>query len=125
MTIFDIAKNISQEKERLDISSLDKIYSQFMINRIMACSPDLVFLASEITKIKEVDNQTHYDLWFNVVTKRKRYFKYHKEEKIDNSQIGNIQTYFGINQELAIEYLNILSDEELVYINESFKHGTR
>lgn len=123
MNIFDIAKNISQEKERLDISSLDKIYSQFMINRIMACSPDLVFLANEITKIKEIDNQTHYDLWFNVLTKRKRYFKYHKEEKIDNSQIGNIQTYFGINKELAIEYFKLLSEEELKYINESFNHG--
>ncbi len=125
MTIFDIAKNISQEKTQLDIEPLGKVYSQFMINRIMSCSPDLVFLSNEISKVKDIDNQTHYNLWFNVVTKRKRYFKYHKEEKFDNSQIGNIQTYFGINQELAIEYLNILSDEELVYINESFKHGTR
>lgn len=120
MNPFDVAKNISQDKVEIELES---DYTQFMINRIMSCSTDLVYLANEANKFVSVDNKTHYNFWFNVVHKKKRYFKYPKQEKFDFSVVDKIKDYYSMNQEQALECLNILSEEQVKYILESYKHG--
>jgi len=123
MTIFDIAKNISQDRKELDIEEIKNIYSQFMINRIMSCSPDLVFLANEANKFATINIQNHYDFWFGVTHKKKRYFKYPKQEKFDNTVLEKVKEYYNVSEEKGLELLQILTDEETTIILDSFKHG--
>lgn len=123
-TIFDVAKNISQDKN--DISEepeFSKLYSQFMINRIMSCSPDLVFLANEANKFKGLSDKTHYDFWNNVVFKKKRYFKYPKAEKQDKDTIEMLMDYFNESEEKTMELIEILSTQQIVEIKKTYVSG--
>jgi len=124
MNIFDISKNISNGKQEIpDSPEFHKVYSQFMINRIMSCSPDLIFLANEANKIKNISNQIHYAYWFNVVHKKNRYFKYPKVEKEDKETLDIIGNYYNVPEDKARELLCLLSKENIDNIKKTYISG--
>ena len=124
-SVFDIANNISNEKK--DISNeleFHKLYNQFMINRIMSCSPDLVYLANEANKFKNISSECHYNLWTNVVHKKKRYFKYPKVDKQDKETIEVLMDYFNESEEKVLEIINILTPKQISDIKKTYIRGS-
>ena len=123
--IFDIVNHISSNKN--DISDqigveLRNIYGQFMVNRILSCSPDTLYLADVANEL-DVKDEVHYLFWHNVINKRKRYFKYPKNKKTDNDNVNLISKYYNVSKEKATEMVELLSEEQMKYIAESYLNG--
>lgn len=121
MSIFDIVNNLSSSKT--DISDSDdfkKNYSQFMVNRIFSLGKDTVFFANEMNRIKGLNDKDHYAFYFHGLSKRKRYFKYPKNIKSDKDLVDSIQWYYNVNENKAYDIIELLDEEVLNKIKESY-----
>ena len=124
-TIFDLANHISSNKD--DISDkiqleLRNMYSQFMINRIFSCSPDTLFIADLANKL-DVNDTTHCLFLNNFVSKRKRYFNYPKTKKENYDKLNMVSKYYNVSLEKANELLELLSNEQIKSIEDSYVFG--
>lgn len=127
MTVFDIVNLISKEKR--DISDkfdndpeFRKQYNQFMINRILGSSNDLIYLAEVADKL-HVDNKTHYLFWHNIINKKFRYIKYAKKDNENYDDLKLVSGYYNVTYEQANDILGLLDKEQIKNIRETYKHG--
>jgi hypothetical protein len=117
MNLFDYLNNISNGKE--DVSGSEEFqseYNEFMINRFLSMSMDTIFFANEASKMYNLPKKLQYQFLFHGISKKNRYFKYAKADKIDKS-IKNIIEYYHVRHEVALEYLELLSKDQLKEIN--------
>lgn len=130
MNIFDIATFIS--KEKCDISYKFKEdpqfiaqYNQFMLNRILSCDINFVYLAVIADKLN-VSDEIHYIFWHNVVEKKFRFFRYPKKNNDNNiDDIKVISNYYNVSFEKATELIELLTKNEIDCIKKTYIHGKR
>lgn len=121
MTIFDIVNSITFTKEDLsDHPDFEKTYNKFMINRLLGQNPDLVALVCVLNDFK-LPNKAHYQFYMKTVHKKKRYVKYVKPKEVLHLDL--IKKYYGVGNVKAIDYLKLLSEEQINKIEQSFKYG--
>lgn len=134
MTIFDIVTLISKDKsdysykfenpEDNDDLQFVKQYNQFMINRILACNTDLIYL-SVVADNLDVPDNLHYLFWHNIINKKFRFFRYPKKQSEDNSNVELISNYYNVSKEKAIELLELLDKEQVNDIKKTYNYGKR
>lgn len=133
MNIFDIVNIISKDKndysykfenpEDEDDLEFVKQYNQFMVNRILSCNNEMVYLAVVADNLN-VPDHLHYLFWHYMIDKKFRFFRYPKKEN-KNENIEVISNYYNVSNEKAIEMLELLDDKQLDDIKKTYVFGKR
>ncbi len=115
---FDILKHILEpggDPSLLEIGDNLKTYSQnqFVINRGLAQSIDTIMFASEANKLGINDPDFHFNFMFHSIKKRKRFSKWAKKGEATSEEIEIIQKHYGVNKEIAIEYLSLMDPDDV------------
>jgi len=93
-----------------------------MLNRAMSNNFDTVFYSDEANGFKYVDLYSQYLFYFYSVNKKKRYGKWEKkQEKTD--QLLDVMKFYNVSEKKALEYIEILSEEQLQKIKDSLSTG--
>lgn len=109
------------EKKDLEYES---DYSAFSVNRVLSMHVQTVYWANEMNRLSILDDDMQFDFYMNGIPKGKRFSEYAKKgEKV--AEVDLIQRYFGINKRRAVEYLTLLTDDQLNIIKTKFMEGGR
>jgi hypothetical protein len=121
-SFFDIANNINSSFELLTQQQIEEVSNAFMLNRAMSNNFDTVFYSDEANGFKYVDLYSQYLFYFYSVNKKKRYGKWEKkQEKTD--QLLDVMKFYNVSEKKALEYIEILSEEQLQKIKDSLSTG--
>ena len=107
--------NILRERDERE----EKSYAPFVVNRCLSYFSDTIFLVNNLNVIPNVDKRMHYEYLLHSVRKRKRFSKWLKKE--NDPRIDWIKEYYGVSEQIAREYLTLLTDEQI----ETDKNHTR
>lgn len=90
-------------------------YNNFMMNRIFSNTANTIFYANEINV--NCDIQLNFDFYYNGLSKKKRYGKWHKRPKDDKKVLevlNRIIEYYGCSMVKAQEIYDILESNNLL-----------
>jgi hypothetical protein len=91
-----------------------KDYVPFQINNGLSQSLDTILLANEMNKRPWLSKEMQFAFLDKAVSKKKRYSKWAKVEKLDNQDdIDQVSKYYQINMTRAQEYIKLLSEDAL------------
>jgi len=121
--LFDFLGDISYGKQYLLKPDTESEYVPFMINRGLAQHLDTILLAGEMNKMPHLSKRMHHDFLFYSVDPRKRYGKWVKADTTNEEEIAAVQKMFGCNREIALQYLTVLSKDEVERMKEHFNDG--
>lgn len=116
MTIFDHLANITEKKTPWDkLSELDqKAFSPYLINRWLSMSPDLIEYVDMFQQytIGELDRKHVYQLYLDLLPKKRFYTKYIKgkgADKYNKELIEMLRNHFEVPSKEAEEYVDMLA----------------
>lgn len=113
--IFDILNNINSNGKDLfqgdEAAKVEKLYSQFMVNRGLSYHKDTVLVANYANVLGHLDKKTHYTFLKSAVRPGKRFSKWSKPEKSD--LINMIAEIYQCNLQHAKNYASMLSKEQI------------
>ena len=115
---------INYEKKNLmdtDDEMWEKKYAPFIVNKCLAPFPDTIMLVNEMNKLHHLDKKLQFDFLLNSVRTRKRFAPWLKTSKIKN--LETIKKYFGYSDQRAKEVLNVLTDEDISYMETKLEKG--
>ena len=125
MTPFDFLKAINETKEDLFVDpQAEKDYSAYMINRGLSFFPDTILYANMMNRYSHIPKKSQFVFLINNIGKKKRFSQWHKRDK-ETESLTLVMEYFGYSAEKAKEALKILSDDQLIIIQEKQKKGGR
>lgn len=101
----------------------EREYAPFITNRTLSYHQDCIMYANEINRRHHLDSRLQFHYFLNTLRKRKRFAKWIKPNVLEDMKV--IQSYYGCSKSKAEEYLNILSSEQIVELNERMKKGGR
>lgn len=104
----------------------EQLYTPFVVNRHFSLCSDTIFIANEVNKYSSfMSNKQQYDLYYNLVPKKKRFVDYNKYKKKDaiNIDINILQWYFDCSIKKAVEYRDVLSNEQLQEIQKIYERN--
>jgi len=104
---FEYVKGINSN---IDMT-VDGDYNQFIINKNFSMFPDTVLFANEMNT-KHVSDQMHYDYLVNSIRPRKRFKKWPKSAKPDDSLALSIAEKYKYSYAKAVETLSILCEDD-------------
>ncbi len=119
--LFDFLNSISFNKDNLLDSLEEKEYNAYMINRYLSFEPDTLMYAQEMNQRYYLPQMIQFDFLRFGIRKKKRFFKYIKKEKEENINI--VKEYYGYSNKTAREALEILSEDELAYMQSRMEKG--
>ncbi len=122
---FDFINSINFSKENLmegDPIAV-KQYNAFMVNRGLSYFPDTVGPANEMNVNHHFYKEAQYSFLINIISKRKRFSKWHKPKAEKNLDI--IKEYYGYNNIRAVEALSLLTDDQIDIIKKKLYKGGR
>ncbi len=117
-------KAINQSKEPLMDTTdemWEKKYPAFVVNRCVYPFSDTILLANEMNIYNGLDNKLQFHFLLNSIRARKRYSPWLKTSKIKN--LETIKEYFGYSDQRAKEVLNVLTDEDISYMETKLDKG--
>jgi hypothetical protein len=113
--------NISKENLIDGDPDVEKEYPPFIINKCLSGQMDSLMQSNEMNKFSSLDKKLQYDFYINSLRKRKRFSPWLRKDKVKN--IEAVRLYYGFSTEKAEQALNILSNEQLDYINNKLNIG--
>jgi len=117
-------KAINQSKERLMDTAdemWEKKYPAFVVNRCVYPFSDTILLVNEMNIYNGLDNKLQFHFLLNSIRARKRFSPWLKTSKIKN--LETIKEYFGYSDQRAKEVLNVLTDEDISYMETKLDKG--
>jgi len=113
-TIFDHLSNITEKKTAWGkLSEADqKSFSPYIINRWLSMSYDLIEFVDMFQQytIGPLDRKHVYQLYLDILPKKKifaKYIKGKKSDKYENELVAFIAEHFQVSEKDAEEYINI------------------
>ena len=79
---------------------------------------ETVFFVNSINKYN-LRKKDHYKFLTNAIRTKKRFFNYPKKKNIED--LNYIMTYYNINADIALKYLDLLTDKQIKEIKKSLK----
>ena len=117
---FDISKNILQKTPRLDDATISSDLEPWMINMIFSNDINMSLMANAMNR-EGISKKMLYDFYYYGIPKTKRFIPYNsKKEKLDK-EIRYLMEYFGCSQDVAKDYVVLISDEEKAEIVSYFE----
>jgi len=111
--------NILRERDERE----EKSYAPFVVNRCLSYFPDTIFLVNNMNAIPTVDKRMHYEYLLHSVRKRKRFSKWLKKE--NDPRLAWIKEYYGVSDQVAREYLSLLTDEQIETVKNHTTYGDK
>ncbi len=96
-------------------------YKPYIINKCLASYPDCILLVNEMNLNSNLDSDMQYNFYINTVRKKRRYTPWVNKDKIDH--LDNVKRYYKYSTSKALKALEILTKEELQFINEKLDTG--
>lgn len=122
MNPFDFINSVTFNKENLmDEKCEEKDYNPFIVNRGLSYFADTVHYANMMNQHHRLDKRMQYEFLLNIISKKKRYAKWHKEQ--NNENIEAICQFYTVSPKRAEEYLSILTDQQLDIIKQRLSKG--
>tara|TARA_R100001086_G_scaffold247512_1_gene181954 strand:- start:107 stop:535 length:429 start_codon:yes stop_codon:yes gene_type:complete len=129
MTIIDWMNQLLVHKKSWDEFTEDeqKRFSPFIINRWLSMDKEFIEIVNYFQKysIGTLESREVYEWYRNILPKGKRFNKYIKSKmnkKYDDYLINTLCNYFECSKLQVVEYIKLISKEDLVSILE--KYGT-
>lgn len=116
---YEFVNDITWDKTFVFNSVNEKIYSNFMINRILSMFHDTLFYAFFLNRYPHLSKRDHFKFLFYSIPKKKRYIKYIKSVNIDD--LKYITKYYNVTDQKGMEYLRLLSKDQITKIKEMIK----
>jgi len=119
----EFLNSINQTKENILASDpkLEKEYVPYVINKCFSYFPETIFHANRMNMVSHIDKKLQYDYYFHSVSKKKRFSKWVKPEKLKDIEV--IKEVYGYSDTRAREVLDLVPIEELYkFIEKGGKH---
>lgn len=101
----------------------EKDYAPFIINLGMSLHPSSIMYANDMNQRHQLSKHMNYDYYIHALNKQKRFGAWPKKPK--DSNLDLIKQYYKVNNNRAIEYLELLSDENLQLMRNKMSKGGR
>ena len=126
MSFFDYLNAINDTKKDLlrEDPLSEKDYVPFMINRGLSYFPDTILYANEMNQCASIPKNWQFDFYRLGITKRKRFSKWYKQEKIEED-VKLIMTEYNYSHQKALQVMDIFSESQLKELREKYKTGGR
>lgn len=112
---FDFVNDITGPKNYLmQTEKEEKEYVPFIVQRHFSYFPDTILYANALNKAFgpiEPDKKMHHDFFFHSVRSRKRFSKWHKKDKVSETQRA-IMDRFQVNADRASEMEELMDASE-------------
>ena len=104
MNFFDFLNSINDNKKDLirEDPLTEKEYVPFMINRGLSYFSDTILYANEMNKFASIPKQWQFDFYRIGVPKRKRFSKWHKQDKIEED-VKNLMQEYNYSHQKALQ----------------------
>ena len=99
----------------------EKKYPAFIVNRCVYPFSDTILLVNEMNIYNGLDNKLQFHFLLNSTRARKRFTPWLKSSKINN--LETIKEYFGYSDQRAKEVLDVLTDEDISYMETKLDKG--
>ena len=116
-TIFDHLSNLTDKKKEWDkLSEADrKSFSPYLINRWLSMDIDLIEIVNEFQHytIGVLEPKHVYQLYFDLLPKRKFFTKYIKgksEDKYNKELVELVADHYGVSTRESVEYVAMMID---------------
>ena len=120
---FDFIKSINSKTYKEDIAG----FSPYLTNKVYSVHEHWVHLANAINLLgnSRLSPRAIYDFYFCVIPKNRRWLAYPKTIK-DPKTVGYLMEWFGVNEQQARDYLDLIEKDELKEIITYFeKRGVK
>ena len=126
MSFFDFLNAINDTKKDLlrEDPLTEKDYVSFMINRGLSYFPDTIMYANEMNKSAHIPKQWQFDFYRIGISKRKRFSKWHKQDKIEED-VKLIMKEYDYSHQKALQIIDLLSTSQLKELREKYSNGGR
>lgn len=125
VSLFDFVGDISQKKTYLLDDDTNSVYTQFMVNKAFSQHIDTIMLASEMNKRPSLNNEMHHDFMFYAIDSKSRFGKWAKKQEGDADLIKYLKEEYDINNEHALEYAKLLSEDDIKDIKKRSSGGKK
>lgn len=129
--LFDYVNDVSFKKEGLAFKIQEETgtwpseFVPFIVVKAFGNYWDTILLANELNiRFQEVPREAQYQFWMNAIPKKKRFAKFHSEDKDRSELIRCVATYFQWGSKEAEANLKMFTQSELEYIKRNI-HGKR
>lgn len=125
-SFFDFLNAINDTKKDLikEDPHTEKDYVPFMVNRGLSYFGDTVMYANEMNMHASISKKWQFEFYLAGIKKKKRFSKWAKKESTSDD-LKLIMQQYDYSAKRAQEALDMLTDEQLKSIRESYKTGGR
>ena len=120
--LFDMINDISSNKKYIFNDDTAQVYAPFMVNKALSQHLDTILLANEMNKRPMLSKEMHFDFLFYSVDSKQRYGKWAKAEKRNEEMKLFVRDKYDINNEHALEYIKLMSEDEIKHIEAILKN---
>ena len=126
MSFFDFLNAINDTKKDLlrEDPLSEKDYVAFMINRGLSYFPDTILYANEMNQHASIPKNWQFDFYRIGITKRKRFSKWYKQDKIEED-VKLIMTEYNYSHQKALQIMDLFSESQIKELREKYKTGGR
>lgn len=125
-SFFDFLNAINDTKKDLirEDPHTEKDYVPFMVNRGLSYFGDTVMYANEMNMHTSIPKKWQFEFYLSGIKKKKRFSKWAKKDSTSDD-LKLIMQQYDYSAKRAQEALDMLNDEQLKSIRESYKTGGR
>lgn len=121
--LFDWLTDLNSGKQYLFDDNSQTDFVSFMINRGMSQNVETILIANEMNKHWQCTKEMVHDFYFYILSKKKRYGKWAKQSSDNKEELELLMKHYAINRKRAIEYLSLLSSEDIENIKKQYEVG--
>mgnify|MGYP003333018166 CR=1 FL=1 len=126
MNFFDFLNAINENKKDLirEDPLSEKEYNSFMINRGLSYFPDTILYANEMNRAWDTPKQWQFDFYRLGISKRRRFSKWHKQDKIEED-VKLLMREYDYSHQKAMQVFNLLNEDQIEKLRQKYKTGGR
>jgi hypothetical protein len=126
MSFFDFLNAINDTKKDLlkEDPLSEKDYVPFMVNRGLSYFPDTILYANEMNQHASIPKDWQFDFYRIGVSKRKRFSKWHKQEKIQED-VKLLMNEYDYSHQKALQIIDLISEKQIQELRDKYKTGGR
>lgn len=122
---FDFLNDLGESKKGLFNDQTEGSFDTFMINRGFSQGLDTIMFANEMNKHWHLSKEMVHDFYLYIIPKRKRRNKWAKQNKDNKETIDLIVNHYKVNRTVAIDYLKLLSLDDIQNLKKLYETGGR
>lgn len=123
VSLFDWLNDLNSDKKGIFNETTAADFSTFMINRGLSQNVETIMYANELNKHWHITKEMAYDFYFYAIPKKKRYTKWSKASNDNKEELDLIVKHYNVNRVVALEYLKVLTSEDIENIKEQYVVG--